>query len=81
MTTAAIDWGQLFELIWAGALAGVGVSIAFATLINPTAGRTVFQIPGPMFKAAKKEGFDWSMRNVSLMSNSSAPVNSHHSCL
>ena len=33
MTTAAIDWGQLFELVWAGALAGVGVSIAFATLI------------------------------------------------
>jgi hypothetical protein len=33
MTTASIDWGQLFELVWAGALAGVGVSIAFATLI------------------------------------------------
>jgi hypothetical protein len=33
MTSAAIDWGQLFELIWASALAGVGVSIAFATLI------------------------------------------------
>jgi len=33
MTGAAIDWGQLFELVWAGALAGVGVSIAFATLI------------------------------------------------
>jgi hypothetical protein len=33
MTTAAIDWGQLFELVWAGALAGVGVAIAFATLI------------------------------------------------
>ena len=33
MTTAAIDWGQLFELVWAGALAGVGVAVAFATLI------------------------------------------------
>jgi hypothetical protein len=33
MTTAAIDWGQLFELIWTGALAGVGVSVAFAALI------------------------------------------------
>jgi hypothetical protein len=33
MTTAAIDWSQLFELIWAGALAGVVVSVAFATLI------------------------------------------------
>jgi hypothetical protein len=33
MTRAAIDWGQLFELVWAGALAGVGVAVAFATLI------------------------------------------------
>jgi hypothetical protein len=33
MIAAAIDWGQLFELVWAGALAGVGVSVAFATLI------------------------------------------------
>jgi hypothetical protein len=33
MTTGAIDWGQLFELVWAGALAGVGVSVAFAVLI------------------------------------------------
>jgi hypothetical protein len=33
MTSAAIDWGQLFELVWAGALAGVAVSGAFATLI------------------------------------------------
>jgi hypothetical protein len=33
MTAAAIDWGQLFELVWAGALAGVSVSVAFATLI------------------------------------------------
>src|SRR4051812_20421967 len=42
----------------------IALWIAFATLINPTAGRTVFQIPGPMFKATKKEGFDWSMRNA-----------------
>jgi hypothetical protein len=33
MTTAAIDWGQLFELVWAGAVAGVVVSVAFAALI------------------------------------------------
>ena len=33
MTTAAIDWSQVFELVWAGAVAGVVVSIAFATLI------------------------------------------------
>jgi hypothetical protein len=33
MISAAIDWGQLFELVWAGALAGVGVAVAFAALI------------------------------------------------
>jgi hypothetical protein len=33
MTAAAIDRGQLFELVWAGALAGVGVAVAFAALI------------------------------------------------
>jgi hypothetical protein len=33
MTSAAIDWGQLFELVWAGAVAGVVVSVAFAALI------------------------------------------------
>ena len=33
MTSGAIDWGQLFELVWAGALAGVSVAVAFATLI------------------------------------------------
>lgn len=38
--------------------------IAFAGLINPTAGRTVFAIPGPLFHAPKKQGFDWSVRNA-----------------
>jgi hypothetical protein len=33
MTFAAIDWGQLFELVWAAALAAVAVSVSFATLI------------------------------------------------
>lgn len=33
MTSAAIDWGQLFELVWASALAGVAVAVSFATLI------------------------------------------------
>jgi hypothetical protein len=30
---AAIDWGQIFELIWAAAVAGIAVSITFAVLI------------------------------------------------
>jgi len=38
--------------------------IAFAGLINPTSGRTLFPIPGPLFHAPKKEGFDWSVRNA-----------------
>ncbi|MEA2359315.1 MAG: hypothetical protein QOI62_2575 [Solirubrobacteraceae bacterium] len=33
MTPAAIDWGKLLELIWAGALAGLAVAIAFAVMI------------------------------------------------
>jgi Na+/H+-dicarboxylate symporter len=33
MTVAAIDWGQLFELVWASAVAGIAVAIVYATLI------------------------------------------------
>jgi hypothetical protein len=33
MTLASIDWGKLFELIWAAALASVAVSVSFATII------------------------------------------------
>ena len=33
MTSAAIDWGKLFELVWAAALASVAVSVSFATVI------------------------------------------------
>lgn len=42
----------------------IALWIAFATLINPTAGRAVFPIPGPMFHAPKKAAFDWSLRNA-----------------
>jgi hypothetical protein len=31
--TAAIDWGQLFELVWAAAVAGIAVAVIFAALI------------------------------------------------
>jgi hypothetical protein len=30
---AAIDWSQLFELVWASAVAGIAVAIAYALLI------------------------------------------------
>jgi succinate-acetate transporter protein len=42
----------------------IALWIAFASLINPTSGRAVFKIPGPMFAAAKKQAFDWSLRNA-----------------
>ncbi len=45
-------------------LGAIALYIAFATLINPTAGRAIFSIPGPLFSPAKKEGFDWSLRNA-----------------
>ena len=41
----------------------VALWIAFAALINPTSGRTVFKVPGPMWQPKKKPGFDWSVRN------------------
>ena len=31
--TAAIDWGQIFELIWAAAVSGIAIAIIFAALI------------------------------------------------
>ena len=46
---------------------GLGVLslwIAFALLINPTAGRPLFPIAGPMFVAPKKSGFDASLRQA-----------------
>lgn len=46
------------------ALGLIALWIAFATLINPTSGRTVFKIPGPMFAVKKKAAFDWSLRNA-----------------
>ena len=33
MTIAAIDWNQIFELVWAAAIAGVAVAASFATII------------------------------------------------
>ena len=33
MTPAAIDWGQLFELVWAAGIAAMAVSVSFAMII------------------------------------------------
>jgi succinate-acetate transporter protein len=46
---------------------GLGVLalwIAFALLINPTAGKPLFPIAGPMFTAPAKRGFDTSLRQA-----------------
>ncbi|HOT75983.1 MAG TPA: GPR1/FUN34/YaaH family transporter [Candidatus Wallbacteria bacterium] len=45
--------------------AGMGLIalwLAFAALINPTSGRSIFKVPGPMFFAPKKASFDFSVR-------------------
>jgi succinate-acetate transporter protein len=42
----------------------ISLWIAFAGLLNPTAGRPVFPIPGPLFKPTKKPGYDWSVRGA-----------------
>lgn len=44
-------------------LALISLWIAFAGLMNPTAGRPLFHVPGPLFHAPKKQAFDWSVRN------------------
>ncbi|MFO0756489.1 MAG: GPR1/FUN34/YaaH family transporter [Byssovorax sp.] len=47
------------------ALGLIALWIAFAALINPTAGRPIFKVPGPMFAVPEKtRSFDWSMRNA-----------------
>ena len=33
MTIASIDWNQIFELVWAAAVAGIAVAVSFAVLI------------------------------------------------
>ncbi len=43
-------------------LALLALWLAFALLINPAAGRPVFRVPGPLFRARKAAGFDWSTR-------------------
>lgn len=45
-------------------LALIALWIAFAGLMNPTTGRPMFKVAGPLFFAPKKQGFDWSVRNT-----------------
>lgn len=43
-------------------LALLALWLAFAMLINPTAGRPIFRVPGPLWRARRAAGFDWSVR-------------------
>ncbi len=45
-------------------LGALSLWIAFALLVNPTAGRVVFPIAGPVFRAQPKPGFDSSLRRA-----------------
>jgi hypothetical protein len=40
----------------------IALWLAFATLINPVAGREVFKLGKPLFKPPAKKSFDWSVR-------------------
>ncbi len=45
-------------------LGALSLWIAFALLINPAAGRPVFRIAGPIFRAKPRPGFDASLRQA-----------------
>lgn len=63
----ALAGTRAFDLPIAVFTVGLGVLslwIAFALLINPTAGRPLFPIAGPMFVAPRKPGFDASLRQA-----------------
>lgn len=55
-------WLDLVVAACTVALAGISLWIAFALLINPTAGRRVFAFPGPAFTARPRPVFDSSLR-------------------
>ncbi|MGV8041780.1 MAG: acetate uptake transporter family protein [Thermoanaerobaculaceae bacterium] len=55
-------WLDLVVAVCTVALAGISLWIAFALLINPTAGRRVFAFPGPAFAARPRPAFDSSLR-------------------
>ncbi len=45
-------------------LGAIALWLAFATLINPTAGKAIFKIGGPLLVAPRQLGFDWTLRNA-----------------
>lgn len=59
--TAALELPVALFTVGLGALS---LWIAFALLINPAAGRQVFRIAGPVFRATPKPGFDSGPRQA-----------------
>jgi uncharacterized protein len=57
-------WLNLVVAVCTVGLAALSLWIAFALLINPTAGRRVFAFPGPVFKARTRPGFDVALRTA-----------------
>jgi succinate-acetate transporter protein len=65
--TKALTLTKSLDLPIALCTVGLGLIalwIAFAMLINPTSGRTIFKIPGPMFAAVPKPAFDLGLRKA-----------------
>jgi uncharacterized protein len=63
----SLTGSRLFDLPMALLTIGLGAIslwLAFAMLINPTAGRTVFRLAGPLFRAPARSGFDNTRRRA-----------------
>jgi uncharacterized protein len=61
---AGTHWFGIPIAICTVLLAAISLWIAFALLINPTAGRQVFQIGGPLWHPAPPEGFSFATRRA-----------------
>ena len=63
----AVAGTRAFDLpiaVFTVGLGAISLWIAFALLVNPTAGRVVFPIAGPVFRAAPRAAFDFSLRRA-----------------
>lgn len=65
LAKAGVGLAAVFDVLIAVctvALALLSLWIAFALLINPTSGRALFKVGGPLFAAPAQPGFDFSLR-------------------
>ena len=61
---AGTHWFGIPVAVCTVLLAAISLWIAFALLINPTAGRQVFKIGGPLWSPAPPEGFSFATRRA-----------------